>query len=51
MSLKFVSRDAIDDMSALVQVMAFRRTGDKPLSGPVMIRFTVAFKHHQASVI
>ena len=30
-SLKFVPRSPIDNKSALVQVMAWRRTGDKPL--------------------
>ena len=31
-SLKFVPSGPIDNRSALVQVMAWRRTGDKPLS-------------------
>ena len=35
-SLKFVPRDPIDNKPALVQVMAWRRTGDKPLSEPMM---------------
>ena len=35
-SLKFVSRGPIDNKSALVQVMAWRRPGDKPLSEPMM---------------
>ena len=30
--LKFVSKGAIDNKVALVRVMAWRRTGDKPLS-------------------
>ena len=29
--LKFVPRSPIDNKSALVEVMAWRRTGDKPL--------------------
>ena len=29
-SLKFVSKDVIDNMPALVQIMAWRRPGDKP---------------------
>ena len=29
-SLKFVPQSPIDNKSALVQVIAFRRTGDKP---------------------
>ena len=35
-SLKFVPRDPIDNKPALVQVMAWRRTGDKPLTEPMM---------------
>ena len=31
-SRKFIPEDAIDNKSALFQVMAWRRTGDKPLS-------------------
>ena len=35
-SLKFVSKDPIDNKSALVQVMAGRRAGGKPLPEPVL---------------
>ena len=35
-SLKFVPKGPINDIPALVQVMAWRRPGDKPLSEPVM---------------
>ena len=35
-SLKFVPKGQIDDMSALVQVMAWRQTGDKPLTEPMI---------------
>ena len=31
-SLKFVSKGPIDSIRALVQIMAWRRSGDKPLS-------------------
>ena len=34
LSLKFVAKGPIDNKSALVQVMAWRRTGDKPLAEP-----------------
>ena len=34
-SLKFVPRSPIDNKSALIQVMAWRRICDKPLSGQV----------------
>ena len=36
--LKFVPRDPIDNNTALVQIMAWRRTGDKPLSEPIMAK-------------
>ena len=35
-SLKFVSKGPINNISALVQIMAWRRSGDKPLSEPMM---------------
>ena len=35
-SLKFVSRGPINTISALVQIMAWRRPGDKPLSEPMI---------------
>ena len=36
-SLKFVPKGPINDIPALVQIMAWRRPGDKPLSEPIMI--------------
>ena len=36
-SLKFVAKGRINNMPALVQIMAWRRPGDKPLSEPMMI--------------
>ena len=39
-SLKFVPISPIDNTPALVQVMAWRRTGDTPLSEPMLTRFT-----------
>ena len=38
-SLKFVPRGPINNIPILVQVMAWRRPGDKPLSEPIMVRF------------
>ena len=35
-SLKFVPKGPINNIPALVQIMAWRRLGDKPLSEPVM---------------
>ena len=37
-SLKFVSRGPISNIPTLVQVMAWRLPGDKPLSEPMMVR-------------
>ena len=45
-SLKFVPRSSIDNKLVLVQVMAWRRIGDKPLSGPMLNRFTDAYMRH-----
>ena len=36
-SMKFVRRDSINKILASVQIMAWRRPGDKPLSGPMMV--------------
>ena len=36
-SLKFVPKDRINNIPALVQIMAWRRPGDKPLSEPTMV--------------
>ena len=36
-SLKFVPKGPINDIPALVQIMAWRRQGDKPLSEPMMV--------------
>ena len=37
-SLKFVPKDPINNIPALVQIMAWRRSGDKPLFEPMMVR-------------
>ena len=37
-SLKFVPKGPINNIPALVQIMAWRQLGDKPLSQPVMVR-------------
>ena len=39
---KFVPKGAIDNKSALVQVMACRLFGDKPLLEAMMIKFSYA---------
>ena len=40
--LKFVPRSPTDNKAALVPVMTWRRTGDKPLPEPMLTRFTDA---------
>ena len=46
-SLKYVPRSPIDNKPALIQVMAWRRTGDKPLPEPMMTQFIDAYMRHQ----
>ena len=36
-SLKFAPKGPINNIPALVQIMAWRRPGDKPLSEPMMV--------------
>ena len=45
-SPKFVPRSPIDNKPALVQVMAWRRIGDKPLPELMMTQFTDAYMRH-----
>ena len=44
--MKFVPKDLIDNKAALVQVMAWRRTGDKLLPEPMLMQFTDAYMRH-----
>ena len=37
-SLKFVPKGLINNIQALVQIMTWRRLGDKPLSEAMMVR-------------
>ena len=45
-SLKFVPMSPVDNKLALVQVMAWRQTGDKPLPEPTMTQFADAYMRH-----
>ena len=45
-SLKFVPKGPTDNKSALVQVMAWHRTGAKPLPEPMLTQFTDAYMRH-----
>ena len=49
-SLKFIPKGPIDNKSSFVEVMAWRRTGDKPLTEPMLTQFTDAYLRHSASV-
>ena len=42
-SLKFVPKGPIDDKPVLVQIMAWRHTGDKPLSESMLALFIDAY--------
>ena len=45
-SLEFISRSPIDNKLALVQVMAWSWTGNKPLPEPMLTQFTDVYMQH-----
>ena len=45
-SMKFVPKGPIDNNSALVKIKAWCEMGDKPLSEPMLTRFTDAHMRH-----
>ena len=45
-SLKFVPKGPINNIPALVQIMAWRQTGHKPLSKPMMDQFNDVYMRH-----
>ena len=45
-SLKFVPRSPIDNKPSMVEVMAWRRMGDKPLPEPMMAQLIDAYMWH-----
>ena len=49
-SLKFVARSPINNKPALVQVMAWHQTGDKPLPELMMTQFNDAYMWHQGEL-
>ena len=53
-SLKFVPKVRINNIPALVQIMAWHQPGDKPLSEPMMVSLLTAdaymYMHHSASM-
>ena len=42
-SLKFVAKSPINNIPALVQIMAWSQSGDKPLSEPMMVSFLLIY--------
>ena len=46
-SLKLVPGGQMKNKSALIQVMAWHRTGDKPLPDPMLNEFTDAYMRHK----
>ena len=46
-SLKSIPKGLIDNKSALIQVRAWRRQGDKPIPEENMSQFTDAYMRHQ----
>ena len=49
-SLKFVPKGLIDNKPALVQVMAWRRTGDKPLPEPFLTQSIDTYMQHKGQM-
>ena len=49
-SLKFVPMGPIANFAALVQVMAWCRTGNKPLPEPMLTQFTDAYMRRQGEM-
>ena len=46
MSMKYIPKGLIDNKLALVQVIAWRRAGDKSLPKPILAQFTDAYMRH-----
>ena len=49
-SVKFVPNDPINNIPALVQIRAWHRIGDKPLSEPMLGQSTDTYMHQSASM-
>ena len=48
--LKFILRSPINNISALIHIMAWCRWGNKSLSESMMAKFTDAYMHHLHSM-
>ena len=44
--MEYIPQDPNGNKSALAQVMEWHRTGDKPLSEPMLTQFTNAYMQH-----
>ena len=44
-SLKFVAKGPINNIPSFVQIMAWRRSGDKPLSESMMVSLPTHIRH------
>ena len=49
-SQNFIPKGPIDNNLALVQIMAWRRIGDKPIFEPLLTQFTDAYMQHQGEM-
>ena len=49
-SLKFVAKGPISNIPALIQIIAWGRSGDEPLSEAMLIYCTDAYMGHSASM-
>ena len=49
-SVNYVANNPVNNKPALVRIMAWRRTGDKPLSETMMVQFFDANMRHSASM-
>ena len=50
-SMKFVPKGPVNNIPPSVQIMAWRRPGNKPFSGPMIALFADAYMRHPASLI
>ena len=50
LSLKYVLRSPIDNKPALVQVMAWHWTGNKPLPEPMLTQLIHTYMQHQGEM-
>ena len=49
-SLKYIPNGPVNNYSSLVEMMAWRRSGDKPLSQPMIVYLTGGYRRHSASM-